>query len=149
MALTKFMNKVSGISRRKAALKRREELRRAKANFDINTSQIAPGEAPPPKKLSDLGDKETSGWRSSTNMTVFFVFLLVIAALGYLIYYLYKGIGNPAISEYPNQLVHRDSRFGTEAEPLTSFVDLEQGTQSPPPHAGGKSEKYNEAPLAE
>lgn len=76
---------------------------------------IPPGEAPPQKSLDELAGRGDSEHRSSTNSMVFLVMIGVVLLLALGVYFLVKSLGNPAVSEYPTQLEHRDSARDLEA----------------------------------
>lgn len=123
---TAFMGRCRSIKQQEKSKNQRaklQKMRKTQAPVIVTSNTQAEKIA-----IEDLPSRETSKARSSTNMMVFILFLVVVAALFYLMYYLAVRIGNPAASEYPKQLVHRDTKLPGPG-PISSFIDLELGME--------------------
>merc|ERR1711964_186943 len=78
----------------------------------------------------------------SINTVITIMVLLVMTALGLLIFHFAKQLGNPAQSEYPNKLKHRDVKI---LAPSPSFVDLELGSKPTSPKTDGSRKRIKSA----
>merc|ERR1712098_534836 len=69
------------------------------------------GHEEPVHQVEELEDRKVSDHRSSTNIAVTILMIIVCIALMGGIYFLIKSLGNPASSEYPEHLEHRESEY--------------------------------------
>merc|ERR1711964_723033 len=139
-----FTTKMTAIKTRKAAKEMREENARMRRNQPAPILSTANAE--PEKEINvDELEERKSGVRGSINNVITIMVLLVMAALGLLIYHIAKQVGNPGQSEYPNKLVHRDTKFLVPSP----FVDLELGLELASPKTDGSRKRIKNADVGD
>merc|ERR1712034_60285 len=103
MDFTSLMGRVIAQTERENAIKKRAEMQKQKTDSpQIILQQGSQDDQLNP--LENLEEKKTSENRSSTNMYVTIVVIVVCVGLLVGAYFLCKSLGNPASSEYPEQL---------------------------------------------